>query len=83
MCLRQEDNAYRLMLQNFADHLLNGAPLIAPGEEGLKSVELANASYLSAWTEEKVALPIDRNVYERMLRTKAGESLDTKVQDVL
>ena len=36
-----------------------------------------------SWTEEKVALPIDRNVYERMLRTKAGESLDTKVQDVL
>ena len=73
MCLPQEDNAYRLTLQNFADHLLNGAPLIAPGEEGLKSVELANASYLSAWTEEKVALPIDRNVYEQMLRTKAGE----------
>ena len=26
-----------------------------------------------SWTEEKVALPIDRNVYEQMLRTKAGE----------
>ena len=83
MVFQQEDNAYRLLLQNFADHLLHGVPLIAPGEEGLKSVELANASYLSAWTGRKVALPIDMDVYERLLRIKAGELLDTNVQDVL
>lgn len=74
MAFQQEDNAYRLMLQNFADHLLRGVPLIAPGEEGLKSVELANASYLSAWTGQKVELPIDMDVYERLLRIKCNSS---------
>src|SRR5213079_1870083 len=33
---------HALILQNFIDAILEGAPLIAPGEEGLHSVELAN-----------------------------------------
>lgn len=69
----QETSAYQLLLQNFADHLLNGTPLIADGVEGLRSVELANASYLSAWTGQKIALPMDGELYERMLREKSGE----------
>lgn len=54
---------YVTMLQNFADHILRGIPLIAPGEEGLLPIELTNAAYLSAWCDEKITLPLDDDRY--------------------
>ena len=53
------DKAYQTMLQNFADAVLTGAALIAPGEDGSKTLSLVNAAYLSAWQGRKVALPVD------------------------
>ncbi len=44
------------VLENFAQHILNGTPLIADGQEGINGVRLANAIHLSSWTGEKVAL---------------------------
>lgn len=35
--------------RNFADAVLNGAPVIAPGEEGIRELTLSNAMYYSAW----------------------------------
>jgi predicted dehydrogenase len=66
------------VLQNFADAILRGAPLIAPAVEGIHSVELANAMLLSAWTDSAVALPIDGAVYERHLQAKIAESAARK-----
>ena len=40
------------VLQNFADAILEGRPLLAPGAEGLRSVELANAMLFSTWSTE-------------------------------
>ncbi|HYE08377.1 MAG TPA: Gfo/Idh/MocA family oxidoreductase [Planctomycetota bacterium] len=52
---------------NFVDAILDGAALIAPAEEGVRSVELANAMILSALTDRTVRLPIDAGDYERRL----------------
>ena len=57
------DKAYQTMLQNFADAVLTGAALIAPGEDGSKTLSLVNAAYLSAWQGRKVALPVDMDEY--------------------
>jgi len=46
------------VLKNFAAAIQHGAPLIAPGEEGIHSVELANAILLSACSQQTVPLPI-------------------------
>ena len=54
-------------LQNFVDAILDPAPLLAPAEEGIASVELANAILLSAWRGETVSLPLDPVAYEREL----------------
>ena len=56
------------IMQNFADAILNGAPLIAPAREGLHSVELANAMLLSSLTGKTVKLPISGPVFERTLK---------------
>lgn len=63
----EETDVYGPMLENFADHLRMGTGLLAPGDEGLKSVELANAAYLSAWTDRTVTLPIEDEQYVRLL----------------
>jgi predicted dehydrogenase len=56
------------ILRNFADAILNGAPLIAPADEGIHSVELANAMLYSTFTGKTVELPLDGIAYERHLQ---------------
>ncbi len=62
-----ENRPYDTMFQNFSDHIHKGTPLLAPGEEGLSSIMLANGSYLSAWQHRRVDLPMDDGLYEVML----------------
>jgi predicted dehydrogenase len=62
------------VLQNFADAILDGKPLIAPAAEGLHSVELANAMIMSTWTDETIALPLDAVRYERLLQERIAAS---------
>ena len=47
------------ILANFVDAILDGAPLIAPAEEGIFSLELANSFLLSSLENRSVQLPID------------------------
>lgn len=54
--------------QNFVDAILDGKPLIAPGEEGINSVELANAMLYSSFTGKTVKLPLSSAAYEKHLK---------------
>lgn len=65
----KDEHAYEIMLQNFAAAIRGQAPLIAPGADGVRTLELINAAYLSAWEERKVSLPISDEVYLRQLHT--------------
>ena len=55
------------ILENFADAILEGARLIAPAEQGIHSVELANAMLYSSWMHQPVDLPMDGADYEQKL----------------
>ena len=61
-------------MQNFIDAILDGTPLIAPGEEGSASVEFANAALYSSWTNQTVTLPLDAKAYQRALQDKIDHS---------
>lgn len=52
-----ENTQYVDVLQNFADAIMQGTPLIAEGSEGCKSLLLSNAIYLSSWQRRMVMLP--------------------------
>ena len=52
---------------NFVEAVENGAPLVADGEEGRKSLELANAMIYSSAIGQQVTLPLDRPAYSRLL----------------
>ncbi len=60
--------------QNFVDAILQGTPLIAPAEEGVWSVELANAILYSSLIGQTVDLPLDAAAYEKKLSQLIAES---------
>jgi predicted dehydrogenase len=62
------------MTQNFVNAILNGEPLIAPGEEGIHSVELANAMVYSSLQGETIELPMDGAAWETKLKELAANS---------
>ncbi len=53
---------------NFIDAILDKAPLIAPGVEGIHSVELANAMLYSSMTESTIELPLDSAAFAAHLQ---------------
>ena len=65
--------AYEIMLENFANAILCGENVIAPGSESADALSLVNGAYLSAWTGKKVTLPLDTAEYLSELK-KAEET---------
>lgn len=63
-----EVDGHPIILNNFADAILDGVPLLAPGEEGLKSLSISNAAYLSTWTDDWAKIPVDEKGFEEHLR---------------
>ena len=72
------------VMNAFAGAILRGEPLVANGEEGINGLMLSNAMHLSAWTESKVTLPIDEDLYyeELMKRVKTSRRKTTTVEIV-
>ena len=62
------------VLNAFAAHIADGAPLVADGREGINGLMLSNAIHLSAWTGETVSLPIDEKKFYDMLMEKCKTS---------
>ena len=74
---------HAVMLQNFVNAILDQAPLIAPGEEGIHSVELANAMLYSSLLDQTLSLPMDSSAWEQKLNQLiAASKLEKKVIQV-
>lgn len=57
-----------IILANFAQAILEGAPLIAPARQGLNSLEIANAMIYSSLTGKPVDFPLSGAAYARKLK---------------
>ena len=62
------------IIQNWVDAIAKGTELIAPGEEGIKSLMLSNAMLLSTWTDNWVNLPIDEELFYEHLQEQIQNS---------
>jgi len=62
------------ILQNFTNAILKGETLLSPAEQGIHSVELANAILLSTWQDKTIDLPMSSADYERILIEKGEAS---------
>jgi predicted dehydrogenase len=70
------------ILRNFVSAILDGTPLIAPAEEGIYSLELANAFLLSTLEDRSVQLPIDGALFEQHLKKLIASSTRQKLKVV-
>ncbi len=71
------DNApaqHSTLTQNWVDAILDGSSLVAPGAQGIGSVELANSILFSSLLGQTVELPMDAAAYERKLNQLIQES---------
>lgn len=67
-------NGHALLMQNFVNAILRQEPLIAPGAEGIHSVELANVILYSSLLGQEIQLPLDSAAYERKLNELIANS---------
>jgi predicted dehydrogenase len=67
-------NPHALLMQNFVNAILEREPLIAPGEEGIHSVELANAILYSSLLGQTVRIPMNSAAYEEKLKELIAHS---------
>jgi predicted dehydrogenase len=75
-----EPAQHATLTQNFVDAILDGTALTAPGEEGIHSIELANAMLYSGLNGQTVDLPMDGAAYERKLNELiASSKMEKKV----
>jgi predicted dehydrogenase len=81
--LENAPNPHATLMQNFVNAILEGEPLIVPGEEGIHSVELANVILYSSLLDQTVQLPMDSAAYEKKLNQLiASSKLEKKVVQV-
>lgn len=59
------------VINSFAAAVLRGEPLVADGREGIKSLTISNAMYLSSWLGRPVDIPFDEDLFLNELNKKA------------
>jgi predicted dehydrogenase len=62
------DDQHQRITENFIRAVLKDEPLIAPGIEGARSLELGNAIQMSGLTGRPVELPVDGEQFDQFLR---------------
>jgi predicted dehydrogenase len=65
---------HNAIIKNFVAAILDGTPLIAPAEEGIHSVELANTMLYSSVRGDAVELPLDAAAYAACLEELIAKS---------
>ncbi len=71
------------VLNAFAGHILHGTPLVADGREGINGLMLSNAMHLSDWLGQAVTLPIDEELFLRLLSQRRAASRKKQETDVV
>ena len=78
----EPETAHRGILRNFADAVLYGNELIAPGSDGINELMLSNAAYLSEWkNNSEIILPFDPAEFDFMLADKVKKSKYAAVEE--
>lgn len=70
----RDGGGHKEITQSWVNSIAKGTPLMAPGEEGIRSLELSNAMLLSAWTDSWVSLPIDEEKFHAELKKRIETS---------
>jgi predicted dehydrogenase len=69
-----DGDGHRAVTRDWVNAILHGKPMLARGEEGIHGVTLANAMLMSTWTKGWIDLPLDEEVYYRLLQERVAKS---------
>ena len=72
------EDPHSILITNFVDAILDGVDLIASGESGIGSVELANVMLFSGLIDETIDLPMDGAAWEAKLNDLIANSTHEK-----
>lgn len=87
-----EPDGHPLIIEDFAKSVLEESKMLAPGEEGINSLSISNAAYLSTWTDDWAEIPTDEALFEKYLKelceketcqketSGSGEELDKLIE---
>ncbi len=67
------------VMTQFGDNILRGGDLVGRGEEGINGLTISNCAHLSSWLDKTVELPIDKELYFKLLQDKIAGSKFVKV----
>lgn len=62
------------MVENWVETILGNETLTGPGEEGINSLSISNAIYLSQWNDNWVSFPFDEDEFFEKLNEKIQKS---------
>jgi len=79
---KEQLGGHAIMLNAFASAILHGTELIANGYEGINSLTLSNAMYLSSWLNKTIELPIDEDLFYEELKKRIATSKHKEVKAV-
>jgi len=80
--LPQCETGHKEIIRNFCRSILFGEKLIAPGEEGIWTVEFFNALILSGKKNKSVDIPVNRGEYKNLLQSLKKISGEKKVKKI-
>jgi len=63
-----QPESHKTVTQNFVNAILKNEPLIAPGEEGVRGLEIGNAMLMAGVTRQPVTLPRDAGAFDELLK---------------
>ena len=70
------------VLNAFAGAVLEGAPLVADGKEGIRGLTLSNAMHLSSWLGRPVDIPFDEDLFLTELNKRRAASQRKEGKDL-
>lgn len=80
MSVSVEKEPYQKILQGFSDAYFGKGELIASGEEGINSLYLSNAMYISSWSDKKIEIPSVGTEAELFFEQEFESYLNKKIE---
>ncbi|MVP01333.1 Gfo/Idh/MocA family protein [Paenibacillus lutrae] len=70
-----------LITQDWINGILQGTPLLSPGEEGIHGLSLSNAMLMSTWTDDWVDFPLDEDRFYELLQEQIRNSKTARTEE--
>lgn len=65
--INKKEEGHKVITENFIKAILQNEPLISPGVEGIRGLELGNAMLMAGLRRQPVDFPVDGDAFDKMI----------------